>query len=282
MRHKRTGGLVAVMMGSWLLGGLLAWPAQAQKPEESKKPAAAVGRTASAKVSGEKTSKGRPAPAAATVQLRKELPGEFTYQFVPRSGEPTAPTPLPAPASSDNLIALTLPPGMTPAETTLQVLDAQRGNLARIRLTTGVLPLTESQFRYVQVVNVPIQAKGKPVTDAQVTLSGTETKFRQSVLLHPGDKGVATFRAVPLGEEVTVTVTYGANPPEKQSKTLTRDHPAEGYTWPAIEISWAGRHPPRLLRRRLCEAKANRQAAAPAALPNHLPALVSWAASGRW
>lgn len=180
---------------------------------------------------------GKAAPAV-TMQLRKEIPGEFTYQFVSRTGEPSAPNTLPTSAGAE-VIALVVPAEMKPSETVLQILDNGRGNAARLPVTTsGVVSLTEGSFKYVQIVSVPIQAQGKGVYGVQVSLTGADKKISQTLLLQPGDNGVATFRNVPLGTPVTVTVRYAAHPPEMQTKTLTQDHPADGFHWPAINLDW--------------------------------------------
>src|SRR5688572_2158015 len=46
---------------------------------------------------------------AGTIQLRREVQGEFLYRFAPKSGTSTSPAPLPAPSGSGNLVPLNLP-----------------------------------------------------------------------------------------------------------------------------------------------------------------------------
>ena len=41
---------------------------------------------------------------------------------------------------------------------------------------------------------------------------------------------------MPLNEPITVTVSYGSNPPESQTKTLTATRPVEA--WPVIAVTW--------------------------------------------
>lgn len=172
--------------------------------------------------------------------VKKELPGEFTFQFAPKVGEPSAPTPLPSPSAADSPIALTVPADIKPAETQLLVNDMGRGNMARLPVTTDKpIALTEASFKFIQTVIVPVQSKGKGVHGVQVTLATADKKYSQTVLLQPSDNGKAIFRNVPLGEPVTATVKYGAYPPEAQTKTLTLDHPAEGYPWSPITVDWA-------------------------------------------
>src|SRR5262249_21750167 len=69
---------------------------------------------------------------AGTIQLRREVQGEFLYRFAPKSGTSTSPAPLPAPSGSGNLVPLNLPAGMKPEATTLEVIDLKKGLLARL------------------------------------------------------------------------------------------------------------------------------------------------------
>jgi hypothetical protein len=172
------------------------------------------------------------------MQIKKELPGDFLYRFLSGTGDALAPAPLPAPGA-DNIVALPVPSGVKPVTGQLEVIDTGRGNVARLPVTTaGATSLNESSFKYVQAVTVPVQSKGRAVTGVQVKLTSPASKYSRTVLLTPTHNGVATFENVPLGEKITVEVSYGANPAKSQSETLTLNHPAEGYRWQAFDLDW--------------------------------------------
>jgi hypothetical protein len=175
------------------------------------------------------------------VQIHKQVPGDFLYRLIPASGTGSAPAPLPAADAQSGIVALPLPAGMQAAGTTLEVQDADRGNIAEIPLSaTAPAEITEASFNRIQTVTVPVQSHGKGVIGVDVAMTTTDphAKFSQDLVLQPADQGVATFRNVPLGMPVTLTVKFGANPPQSETKTITRDHPADGYHWSAVQVDW--------------------------------------------
>lgn len=188
-----------------------------------------------------KTEKGgaKATPSAATMQIKKDAPGEFLYRFVTSTNDSSAPAPLPAATGTDNVIALTIPSDIKPRSAQLEVVDVSRGNVARLPVDTkGVTSLTDSSFKYVQAVVVPVQSSGKGVYGAVVTLTDAGKKFRRSHLLAQADNGVARFENVPLGGPITVTVSYGGHPTKSLIETPGLDHPADGYHVQAVAVDW--------------------------------------------
>jgi len=182
-----------------------------------------------------------PVTTSGVMQLKKQISGDLSYRFVSpgeKAAAPaSAPVPLPAPASGGDVVALAIPSTVSLKDGVLEILDNSRGNIARLPIsTTGVANLSESSFTLAQRVNIPVQSKGLDVVGAQVTLTSASKKYSQTRLLQPDDNGVARFDGVPLGEPVTVTVSYGSNPPESQTKTLTVTRPAD--PWPAVAVTW--------------------------------------------
>jgi hypothetical protein len=175
---------------------------------------------------------------AGTVQIRKELPGEYLYRFVPKSGTSTSPASLPAASPETKLVPLNLPSGMKPTETMLEVIDLKKGLLSRLPVkTSGETALTESSFQWAQAVTIPVQSDGKPVSGVQVSLTSKDGKYREERLLQEADRGEAKFENVPLGAPMTATVKFGSNPEKSQTQTLTRD----SHNWGAIDVKdWQG------------------------------------------
>lgn len=217
---------------AFLLLTVLCLPALAQNKPSTGTEAAKPGQTAAAPAPDSKQG------VAGTVQVRKEVPGEFLYRFVPKSGTSTSPAALPAESPETKLVPLNLPSGMKPEATTLEVIDLKKGLIARLPVKPGSeTPLTESSFQLAQAITVPVQADGKPVSGVQVTLSSEDKKYREERLLQEADKGEAKFENVPLGVPITATVKFGSNPEKSQTQTLTRD----SHTWSAIDVKdWQG------------------------------------------
>jgi len=175
------------------------------------------------------------------MQIKKQVTGDFSYRFIPASDKPasasTSPVPLPTSPGADNVIAIAIPSSVNLKESVLEILDNGRGNIARLPVSTsGVADLKESSFTLAQRINVPVQSKGLGVVGAQVTITNASKKYSQTRLLQSDDNGIARFDSVPLNEPVTVSVSYAANPPESQTKTLTTARPAEA--WPPIIVAW--------------------------------------------
>ncbi len=175
-----------------------------------------------------------PATAAGTLQLRKEVPGEFEYRFLTSKGVSSAPNALPT--GTDNLIALSLSAEYKGG--TLEIQDTTRGDMARFPVKTGsMIALTESSFKFVRVVNVPVMKEGKPATGVLVSLTSEDGSYNTSRTLQPADAGIARFDNVPLSQKITATVKFGRD--EKSGiQTLTRNHPAEGVKWDTIDVAW--------------------------------------------
>jgi hypothetical protein len=195
------------------------------------------------------------------MQLRREVTGDLSYRIVTPQDDSAAPAPLPAAAGANNVVVL--PVTVKAAGATLEVIDTARGKVAHLPVaTTGVTPLTDSNFNMLLAALVPVQSKGRAVVNATVTLTAGESKaatpaatietkpsaaiahpiYSRSWLLKPSDGGVATFANVPLGVPVTVTVSSGSDTPVSQTLTLPTNPPAEGYRWQTIEVPWPGVH----------------------------------------
>ena len=175
--------------------------------------------------------------AAPVMQLKVDVQGEFAYQFVGSNGVGSAPTPLPA--ATNGIVALPLPASLNPTNARLEILDNGRGNLARVPVKIdGITPLTESSFKFVQVVYISVKSKDKPVTDAQITLLNAAKTQQQSILLKAADNGTARFENVPLDEPVTISVSYGTNAPKSVTETFPRAHSADGIHHEPITVDW--------------------------------------------
>ena len=189
------------------------------------------------------TTAAAPTPSAATMQLHREITGNFLCRFV-AGGDDSAPlVPLPAPLGTDNVVAVPIPATINAAKTKdaqLEVVDPDHSRVARLLLvTSGVTPLNESSFQFVQSVLVPVQVKGKGgLTAATVTLAAEDKSYKKSVTLTNADAGTAKFADVPLNKAITVTVQEGANAPVSSTQTLTTPSTADGYKWNTIEVNW--------------------------------------------
>lgn len=196
---------------------------------------------------GGQTSAPKPAPlsAAPTMQIKRALTGNFLYRFVTAADDSATPIALPAAAGTDSLVALPLPAGLKPQDTqslkntTLEILDSDHGKVAHLPVSTGsVTELTESSFQFVQTVIVPVQAHSRGVYNAVVKLTDASNKYSKSHLLTPTDAGNAVFTNVPLGMPITATVSSSGNTPVSQTLTIPQNPPADGFKWPAIEVTW--------------------------------------------
>ena len=175
-----------------------------------------------------------------TVQIKKELTGDFTYRFVTDKDQTSAPAPLPSVAAAGASIPVSLPASISAKSAILEVIDKSRGNVARIPLDSGTsVALTEASFKYVQTVFVTVQHEAKPVTDVLVTIADAAHKYSMAWPLKKTDLGVAQFANVPMGVPITVGVNGAGHPVVTQTNTLMPDHPADGYHWPAIAVDWS-------------------------------------------
>jgi hypothetical protein len=196
------------------------------------------------------------------MQLRRDVTGDLSYRFVTPQDESAAPAPLPAASGANNSVVL--PVTVKAAGAILEVIDNTRGKVAHLPVTTsGVTPLTDSDFNMLLAVLVPVQSKGRAVVNATVNLTASDSKsaasapamkdakpaapgaskgYNRSWLLKPSDGGVASFANVPTGTPITVTVSSGSDTPVSQTLTLPTNPPADGYRWQTIEVPWPGVH----------------------------------------
>jgi pSer/pThr/pTyr-binding forkhead associated (FHA) protein len=213
---------------------------QGNKPALPATPPAASGTSATS--AGPKTGTAGTAStaSAATMQLRREITGNFLCRFVTGGDESAPLVPLPAPLGTDNIVAVPIPSTIKAKDAQLEVVDPDHSRVARLPVVaSGVTPLNESSFKFVQSVLVPVQVKGKGgLTAATVTLAAEDKSYKKSVTLTNADAGTAKFADVPLNKAVTVTVQEGANAPVSSTQTLTTPTTADGYKWNVIEVSW--------------------------------------------
>jgi len=172
------------------------------------------------------------------MQIKLELTGEFAYRFVTKGGEPKPPAPLPAP--TNGIIALPVPSDLKIEDSEIEIYDNTRGNMARVPVNIKTQAnLTETLFKYVQVVTIPVQSRGKAVTDVQVSLKNADKTYGKTVMLRQADNGTARFENVPLDEPITVTVSYASNKPTSITEALSRAHQADGHHRAPLNVDWA-------------------------------------------
>jgi hypothetical protein len=179
-----------------------------------------------------------PVSSSAVVKLKKEIQGgDFGYRFVSANGE-TALTelkPLPVATGTDVLVGV--PSNLDIKTAKLEVLDNTRGNLARLPIKTDAsIPLTEGSFTYAQRINVPVQKGGLGVIGAQVTLADAAKTYNKTTTLQASDGGLARFDNVPLGKELTATVSYADH---KMGVTQTLLPTRTGDGWAPMAVDWA-------------------------------------------
>jgi len=179
-----------------------------------------------------------PVSSSAVVKLKKEIQGgDFAYRFVSANGETalTALTPLPVATGTDVLVGV---PSNVDAKTAkLEVLDSTHGNLARLAIKTdAAIPLTESSFTYAQRINIPVQKGGLGLIGAQVTLADAAKTYNKTTTLQASDGGLARFDNVPLGRELTATVSYADH---KIGSTQTLPASRTGDGWSPMAVDWA-------------------------------------------
>lgn len=205
-------------------------------PVSSGSPAASGGAAGQAPATGGAASS-TPVSSSAVMKLKKEIQGDFSYRFVSANGENalTTLTPLPAATGTDVLVGV--PSNIDVKTAKLEILDNSRGNIARMPIKTDTpTSLSESSFNYAQRINVPVQKSGLGVIGAQVTLTDATRSYSKTTMLQPSDNGLARFDNVPLGKELTATVSYGDH---KMSTTQTLPASRTGDGWPPIAVDWA-------------------------------------------
>ena len=178
-----------------------------------------------------------PVSSSAVVKLTKQIQGDFGYRFVSANGDTalTALTPLPAATGTEVVVGV---PSTVDVKTAkLEILDNTRGNLARFPIKTdAAIPLTEGSFTYAQRINVPVQKAGLGVIGAQVTLTDATKTYNKTTTLQAADGGLARFDNVPLGKELTATVSYADH---KISVTQTLPATRTGDGWSPMAVDWA-------------------------------------------
>lgn len=216
------------------LAALLATGGAATAQDAGKTPAASPASSAGAKPA-------TPAAASAIMQLRRDITGNFLCRFVTKTDEAAPLVALPAPIGADNVVAIPVPAALLKAkDALLEVVDADHSRIARLPVSaSGVTPLNDASFGFVQTVQVPVQVRGKGgLTSATVTLASADKAYSKSVLLTPADGGTAHFSNVPLNKQITVTVQEGTNAPVSVTQTLTVPTTADGFRFAPIEVSW--------------------------------------------
>ncbi len=215
------------------LAGLLAASGAATAQDGGKTPAGSSAAPVSAKST--------PTAASATMQLRRDITGNFLCRFITKTDETAPLVALPAPIGADNVVAVPVPAALLKAkDALLEIVDADHSRIARLPVAaSGVTPLNDASFGFVQTVQVPVQVRGKGgLTSATVTLASADKSYSKSVLLTPADGGTAHFSNVPLNKQVTVTVQEGANAPVSVTQTLTVPTTSDGFRFAPIEVSW--------------------------------------------
>ena len=190
---------------------------------------------------GSTTPAAPPVSSSVVMKLTKQIQGgDFAYRFVSANGEIvlTALTPLPAATGTDVLVGV--PSNINLRSSKLEVLDNTHGNLARFPLVVdireGAKPLNESSFTFAQRINVPVLKGGLGVIGAQVTLADAAKSYNKTTTLQPSDGGLARFDNVPLGKELTATVSYADH---KIGSTQTLLPSRTGDGWSPIAVDWA-------------------------------------------
>lgn len=179
-----------------------------------------------------------PATNTSVMQIKMEVQGDFAYRFLAKGGDPRPPAPLPTPTVG--VVALPVPVDLKVEDSEIEIYDNTRGNIARVPVNTKVqTSILETTFKYVQVVYVPVQSKGRPVTDVQVSLINANKSFSKTLILKSGDNGVARFESVPLDEPITVSVSYASNKPTSLTESLSRAHQSDGHHRAPINVDWA-------------------------------------------
>jgi hypothetical protein len=179
--------------------------------------------------------------SSVVMQLKKEIQGgDFSYRFVSANGETalTAVTPLPIATGTNVMVGV--PSNVNLRTSQMEVLDNTHGNLARFPLTVdirvGAKPLTEGSFTYAQRINILVQKGGLGLIGAQVTLTDAAKSYNKTTTLQASDGGLARFDNVPLGKELTATVSYAEH---KISVTQTLPASRTGDGWSPMTVDWA-------------------------------------------
>ena len=247
-KSHKSRTLITRIILSGVAGGIMSAIVPNAYAQQTGKPAQPMtAPTASSKPpTGGGTGTAAPMPAAsATMQLRREISGNFLCRFVTPADASAPLVALPAPLGADNILAVPVPSTLKAKDALLEVVDTDHSRVARVPVvTSGVTSLNDNSFTLVQTVLVPVTVKGKGgLTSATVTLASDDKTYKQSVTLTPADAGTARFTNVPLKKQITATVTEGANGPVSASQTLTIPTSAEGYKWtPAFEVNWPAAH----------------------------------------
>lgn len=196
---------------------LLACAAFAQNAQDGGKPA---DKPSAAKPADPKADKpSQPASPAKGAGLTGKIllpsKGSYTWWATGAAGDVLA---SPTSVEADSIDIKLSQPSAPKAE--ILVLNEKSGNVASLPAATiakaAETKLVESDFNLVHRVKVTVRAKSdRPVRSASVVLND-EQGGRQTVLIEPADKGVATFKDVPVGK-LDLKASYGDTAITQQS-----------------------------------------------------------------
>ncbi len=167
-------------------------------------------------------------PTAITLEFSDE--GDRWYWLEDAKGAPLAPPT----KTSDKSVKLDLPQN---AET-LWVLDASKGNLARLKVAdlSEKTEINADKWSHVARVQVNVRAQnGNPVASALVVLTDSQ-KTAHRALIEPTSEGIVVLERVALGKG-ELEVRYGAEESLKQTVDLKRER---DQRVPNLSVSIAG------------------------------------------
>jgi hypothetical protein len=131
-----------------------------------------------------------------------------------------------------------LPSNFKDAKTTIEIDPVAVGKTPKVAVdnlisgNTAIMPLPaadtlelhRSDFGHVTALEARVTFDGKPVRDANVTLTGA-TNYKQTQTVTPANQGKALFRDVPIGT-AKLTVLYGDNLTQVSDIQVSTEHPA--------------------------------------------------------
>jgi hypothetical protein len=203
----------ALIGGSLLAAVAMPRIAAAQKGTSAgAPPAVGSGQTATTGVTGKRT-----------LTITVPEAGDYNVRILP---------------SSDAKDPNQLPSNFKDAKTTIDIDPVAMGKAPKVavdNLTTGntaimplpteaTLELHRSDFDHVTALEARVTFEGKPVRDANVTLTGINN-YKQTQTVTPANQGKALFRDVPAGK-AKLSILYGNNLTQVSDVQVSSDHPA--------------------------------------------------------